>query len=29
MDAARRSGFGQVAVERDLADRPRALVARW
>jgi release factor glutamine methyltransferase len=29
MDAARRSGFGQIAVERDLADRPRALVARW
>ncbi len=29
MDAARRSGFGQVTVERDLADRPRALVARW
>jgi release factor glutamine methyltransferase len=29
MVAARRSGFGQVSVERDLADRPRALVARW
>jgi len=29
MDAARRSGFEQVSVERDLADRPRALVARW
>jgi release factor glutamine methyltransferase len=29
VDAARRSGFEQVTVERDLADRPRALVARW
>jgi release factor glutamine methyltransferase len=29
MDVARGSGFGQVTVERDLADRPRALVARW
>jgi release factor glutamine methyltransferase len=29
MDAARRSGFEEVAVEHDLADRPRALVARW
>ena len=29
MDVARGSGFGQVTVERDLADRLRALVARW
>jgi release factor glutamine methyltransferase len=29
MEIARRSGFERVTVERDLADRPRALVAGW
>jgi methylase of polypeptide subunit release factors len=28
MAAARRAGFGQVGVERDLSGRRRALVAR-
>jgi release factor glutamine methyltransferase len=27
--AARRAGFGHVVTERDLAGRPRVLVARW
>jgi methylase of polypeptide subunit release factors len=27
--AARRAGFTHVVIERDLAGRPRVLVARW